>query len=192
MTAYEAYQCFLALKQHFTTPSYDFFKYNGKVRTSVDSFEKRKDAYCFRKLASLPDPKGRILACMLADITWINDVVSTKGAKAETDYQKIIQAFSHAFKTFLDAFKPDVVALVGSSRENDYPRLAELLIEGKIPIQFVIALDNMLRFLPTWNKNFEPILWKPYVDKIEKYRPFFTYDEAKIKSIFLAWAQQNR
>ena len=32
VSPFEAYQTYLALKQHFTRPSYDYFKYNGKVK----------------------------------------------------------------------------------------------------------------------------------------------------------------
>ncbi len=190
MTGFEAYTLFMALKQHFTTKSYDFVKYNGKVKVSVDSFEKRKDVYIFRKLAALPDPKTRIIASLVNDITWINDVVGANGAKAESDYQKTVQGFSYAFKSFLDGIhKPLRDLLV--KQGNKYPYLAELLIEGKVPTQFVIVLDDLLKFTPKWNEDFEEILWKPYQQKINKLRPLFVYERAKAKEIFLKWAQDK-
>ena len=44
---YNAYITYLAIKQHFTSPEYDFIKYNGKVRASKDSFLKRRDKFFF-------------------------------------------------------------------------------------------------------------------------------------------------
>ena len=39
MTDFEAYRQFLALKLHFTSEHYDYFKYNGKHNATVSSFE---------------------------------------------------------------------------------------------------------------------------------------------------------
>ena len=51
MTEFEAYIQFLALKLHFTSDHYDYFKYNGKHNASVASFEKRTDKRFFKRLA---------------------------------------------------------------------------------------------------------------------------------------------
>ena len=52
MTGFEVYKMYLALKQHFTKPDYDYFKYRGKVRANENSFEQRRDRYFFKKLAT--------------------------------------------------------------------------------------------------------------------------------------------
>jgi hypothetical protein len=49
MSAFEVYKDYLALKNHFSNKNYDYFKYKGKVRTSIDSFNKRKDKIFFEK-----------------------------------------------------------------------------------------------------------------------------------------------
>ena len=43
MTPFEVYTTYLAMKKHFTDQKYDFFKYNGKTRSSVGAFNKRRD-----------------------------------------------------------------------------------------------------------------------------------------------------
>ena len=42
MTAFESYKMYVALKLHFTTDSYDYFKFNGKTRVSETNFEKKR------------------------------------------------------------------------------------------------------------------------------------------------------
>jgi hypothetical protein len=56
MTPFESYTTFLALKNHFTTDSYDYIKYNGKVGAKPSSFDVRKDKYQFYKLSKHKDP----------------------------------------------------------------------------------------------------------------------------------------
>jgi len=49
VTPYQVYCEYLALKSHFSNRKYDYFKYNKKVRASLQSFYKRKDRYFFEK-----------------------------------------------------------------------------------------------------------------------------------------------
>jgi hypothetical protein len=49
VSPFETYQHYLSLKNHFTNPKYDFFKYGAKTRASMTSFNKRKDKYWFEK-----------------------------------------------------------------------------------------------------------------------------------------------
>ena len=50
MEAYEAYKIYHALKLHFNS-DYDYTKYNGKAKVTVDSYLKRKDRPFFAKVA---------------------------------------------------------------------------------------------------------------------------------------------
>ena len=52
MTSYDAYRLYLAVKLHFTTPNYDFFRHNAKVNSSLNSFLKRNDRFLFHKLTT--------------------------------------------------------------------------------------------------------------------------------------------
>ena len=47
---YDAYTLYLGIKLHFHSKDYDFIKYNGKVKSDINSFLKRKDKYHFGKL----------------------------------------------------------------------------------------------------------------------------------------------
>ena len=52
MTSFETYELFLALKQHFSaTNTYDYFKYNGKVKANQDRFRAMRYKYFYEKLA---------------------------------------------------------------------------------------------------------------------------------------------
>ncbi len=43
VTPFETYQSYLSMKSHFTNRKYDFFRYGGKSRATMSSFNKRKD-----------------------------------------------------------------------------------------------------------------------------------------------------
>ena len=47
MEPFEVYQKYLALRTHFKSDSYDYFRYHGKLKGNRDKFETRKDKYHF-------------------------------------------------------------------------------------------------------------------------------------------------
>ena len=51
MTPFDVYKTYLALKNHFSKPKYDYIKYAGKTRASIEAFNKRKDKYWYEKLS---------------------------------------------------------------------------------------------------------------------------------------------
>ena len=51
VTPFETYKSYLGLKNHFTKEKYDYHKYCGKSRATVQSFYKRKDRFFFEKLS---------------------------------------------------------------------------------------------------------------------------------------------
>lgn len=50
MTPFDVYKTYLSLKNHFTKENYDYFKYCGKSKASIESFNKRKDRYFLKEL----------------------------------------------------------------------------------------------------------------------------------------------
>ena len=50
-SGFSAFAMFNALKIHFTSDSYDYFRYHGKSNVTADGFSNRKDKYSFYKLS---------------------------------------------------------------------------------------------------------------------------------------------
>ena len=48
---FDTYKAYLGLKNHFTKEKYDYVKYCGKSRASIESFYKRKDRFFFEKIS---------------------------------------------------------------------------------------------------------------------------------------------
>ena len=54
---FDAYRCYLSLKNHFTKEHYDYHKYGGKTRATHQAFYKRKDRFWFEKFARSKNDK---------------------------------------------------------------------------------------------------------------------------------------
>jgi len=72
---YEAYQKYLALRTHFKSDSYDYFRYHGKLKGDKLKFETRKDKFHFYKISKLRHPVDYMVANMMANANfWYGDV----------------------------------------------------------------------------------------------------------------------
>ena len=82
MVPFDTYKTYLALKNHFTKDSYDYHKYQGKSRASLQSFYKRKDRYWFEKLSRQKEEKDVIdffvanfTTCSDPQTLWIGEII---------------------------------------------------------------------------------------------------------------------
>ena len=53
MMPFDAYRCYLSLKNHFTKDHYDYHKYGGKTRATVQAFYKGRIGSGLRNLPDL-------------------------------------------------------------------------------------------------------------------------------------------
>jgi hypothetical protein len=188
MTPFEAYVLYCALKQHFTSASYDFNKYHGKVKLSIESFEKRGDRFFYAKLAKRKDLKEYLISNFIATgpKIWVGDLVNS--VDAETifmNWKKRTQSLSYYFeedlKNCLTNLDENLII-----RDNQHPHLLKLFLRKKISLETLIILNELLGFFKHWNKKLsDDIIWKDVYIICEKYRPFMLYDINKMKKIAL-------
>lgn len=184
VSPFEAYQTYLALKQHFTKPSYDFFKYNGKVKVQQSSFEVRKDKYQFYKLSKHKDPLNYLVSNFVYnDIKWIGDLFSDPSKDTYTQWQKYQQSITYNFTNELNKlltnFNENFIVTNGQ-----HPHLLKLYRTHEISLETLIILDDILGFNKYWNKEIkDTILWPSIYQKMVKYKPFISYDKIKCRKI---------
>ena len=187
MSAFECFKEYMALKNHFTRPSYDYFKYNGKTKVSFDSFESRKDKLFFMKMAKHQDAKNYMLANLVEnEKLWIKDIAYSQ--EAENVYQNWLkrkQSLTYIFQNesskLNDDFNSNFKIMDGS-----HPFVLKLYLRKEISLETLIILVDTVSCMSYWNKKMEydPV-WSDMSTKIIKYRPFIDYDREKIKKILL-------
>ena len=184
---YSAFALYNSIKLHFTSTSYDYFKYHGKTNISESTFLKRKDKYSFYKLSrkyNLEELKNYYVANFLeGDIRWIGTI---SGADGEECYKK----WKTRNESLTYRFEQDIIFLFESSGNflhvdnGDYPYLLKMLMQGEVTIETVAILNDIMGFFPMWSKKIsDDIVWPNWKLRIEKYTPFIQYDKAKFKAI---------
>jgi hypothetical protein len=184
--AFDTYVYYLALKRHFTT-NYDFFKYNGKVRASVDSFENRKDKYHFYKLSKRSDNRDFILANLIHDPgVWIGNLFNEGAENIYKDWKKNQQSLMYIFKQDInnldENFDSNLVV-----HDGNHPKLLRLHLSRQIGSESLIMINEVTGVFNYWDKKLvDKILWPDIKNKCIKYRPFLSLDNQKIKSTILS------
>lgn len=199
ITGYEAFELFSSLKLHFTTDSYNFFKYGGKVKTSPSAFDKRKDKYYFHKLSrrlpSREDLRDFLVANFLEDENiWIGNLLTEESETIYRTRQKVLQSLSYTFenecsKIFGSLDNPNQILIC---ENGDYPILLKMALRKEIQIETLCILNSVLNFLPNWSKRVgDTIRWPDYRRKIIKYADFLPKDVIKYKFILKKVIEEN-
>jgi hypothetical protein len=99
---FDVFKVYLGVKLHFTTKTYDYVKYDGKVNCKLETFTKRNDRYFFHKL-SKQYGQDNILDFFVANFAsdskgWIGNLLQKDGKDVYLDYKKRKEAFAYHFR----------------------------------------------------------------------------------------------
>jgi len=188
MSAYECYKEYVALKQHFTNPQYDYFKYNGKARVQTPSkFETDKDKLFYMKLAKHEDPKNVIVANLLENNKmWIRDIAYKEEAyRTYSQWLKRQQSLMYMFSQELNKLDQEFDSNF-KVENHKQPKVMKLYLRKEISLETLVMLVDSVRCISYWSKKLEydPVAEEVLL-KIQKYRPFINYDKEKAKKILL-------
>lgn len=179
MKGYELFQIYLGVKLHFTSDSYDFFRFRGKTNTSFESYLKRKDKYWFEKLSRSfkGDPVDFFFALFSHNPhQWIGEMV-------EGGYDEIYSSWQRRMQNYSEEFSEDMGTLCKIARDKGFdslfsadeghPPLLQALVRGDISPESFITLDEILGFFSQFTRELggDP-LWDVLRKRSEKYRPF--------------------
>lgn len=187
-SGYAAFTLYNSLKLHFTSKSYDYFKYNGKTNVSTVTFLKRKDKYTFYKLSrkyTIEELTNFYVANFLQGDKWVGDMAKD-GEEVYQKWQKTQQSLTYTFENDImyllaDGGSPDSMLEV---KPNGYPALMNFVQLGQVSLETLVILNDIMNFFPMWNKKIDDdILWPDFKLKCEKYTPFLHYDKKKFKEI---------
>lgn len=178
LTPYECYTLYLAIKQHFSNENYDFFQYNGKVRASIKTYNKRNDRYFFEKLSRKYDKQELIeyfVATFIIDSgIWIGDLKQ----KADNNYSQWkarINSLSYRFQEELKQLTQNQhLYECIRSENNKHSPIVKAYIKGELSLETLFIMDDILHFMT--DSEYDPVL-KEINLKIKKYRPFFEYNK---------------
>lgn len=186
MSPYEVFISFLCVKQHFTKPNYDVFKYNWKTRASVNSFHKRTDRYFFEKISRkksereikdffvsnfvrTENPKGVYIPDLIKD-----------GEEIYLEWKKYVESISYNFKNELELhFSNTNLNDLMACRNHQHSELIKLYLQKNISLETLVIINEILNYTKVYDQILVDPLWEVLSLKIKKYTPFLSINKNK-------------
>jgi len=178
MSPFETYQHYLALKNHFTNPKYDFFKYGAKTRASITSFNKRKDKYWFEKTSRKYNNK-EVVDFLVSNFVssdnpqnlWIGEIISS-GERTYADWIKRQQSLTYLFKEQSNELFSETKLEDALNCSKGHPPILKKFLGGKISLETLVIYDRIFLFGNKFDKQLLDPVWETVSLKIKKYAPF--------------------
>ena len=186
---YDAYREYLALKNHFTKDSYDYFKYNKKVRATVQSFYKRKDRFWFERVVRQKTDKevvdffvANFVSCSDPQSLWIGEIMK-EGETRYKEWQKKVQSLSYLFKEETQQLFSQHKFEQVFDCSKSHPVLLKMFLSGKISLETMVIYDRIFLYGNNFDKKLKDPVWESVSMKIKKYNPFLNIDVLKFRKI---------
>ena len=194
MDGFDVYKIYLAIKLHFTSDSYDYFKHNGKTTARLNTFTKRRDRYFFHKLSRSYSSSACVdyfvAGFIGSDTVWIGDVVGKSGQENYTRWQKRIESLSYVYEndcdTLLDFIEEKEIKFddLFKVKKGQHPPLVKLYLANKITVESMVILNDILNYTKQFNKEIgETVIWPKKYKLLMNYKPFLKYNSTKMKMI---------
>ena len=189
VTPFETYQTYLSMKSHFTNKRYDFFKYGGKSRATMSSFNKRKDKYWFEKTSrKLSDQE--VVDFLLSNFVstdnpqnlWIGEIINS-GERKYAEWMKRKQSLTYLFKEQSKELlsENDLETVFNCSK--GHPPLLKKYLGGEISLETLTILEKVFSFRKEFDKKLQDPVWETVSLKIKKYIPFININTFSYKKI---------
>ena len=189
VTPFETYQTYLSMKSHFTNKRYDFFKYGGKSRATMASFNKRKDKYWFEKTSrkySDQEITDFLLSNFVTTETpqnlWIGEIINS-GERTYADWMRRQQSLTYLFreqsKKLLSEKKLEEVF----NCSKGHPPILKKYLGGEISLETLVIFEKIFSFGKKFNRKLKDPVWETVSMKIKKYVPFLNINVFQYKKI---------
>ena len=193
LDAFGTYCLFMALRNHFTQKGYCYFKYNGKIKTTKESFMINKDRFKYSKLSKKYDAvemRDFIIANLLVGRKWIGDFLEEAADETYTEYKRRNQALTYMFASDLDKLFSDLSypkEAFKCRKNGTYPRVIDLHLSQDLSIETLAILNSFIHYSDRFDERLgeNDIIWEPLKLKIFKLTPFLDYDREKFKVMLL-------
>ncbi len=187
---FDAYRCYLSLKNHFTKDHYDYIKYRGKTRATKQAFYKRKDRFWFEKFARQKNDKeveeffvSNFIYSTDPSTMWIGEMIK-EGEGRYVDWKKKVQSLSYLFKEETSSiFKDDNFDSMFYVDGSKHPDILKEYLGGNVSLETMVICDIILNYRKEWDKKLNDPVWETVSRKIKKYKPFLNIDVPHYKKI---------
>ena len=189
MMPFDAYRCYLSLKNHFTKDHYDYHKYRGKTRATNAAFYKRKDRFWFEKFARQKNDQeivdffvSNFIYSTDPGTMWIGEMIK-EGEGRYQEWKKKTQSLTYVFKEETENIFENKKVDDMFDCSKGHPPILKSYLGGDISLESMVIYDRILGYGKDFDKRLKDPVWETVSRKIKKYSPFLNIDVSRYKKI---------
>ena len=186
---FDAYRCYLSLKNHFTKDHYDYHKYRGKTRATVQAFYKTKDRFWFEKFARSKNDKeveeffvSNFIYSTDPATMWIGEMIK-EGEGRYTEWKKKVQSLSYIFKEEVENVFEEQKVDDAFNCSKGHPPILKSYLGGDTSLETMVICDIIFGYGKDFDKRLTDPVWETVSRKIKKYKPFLNINVPRYKKI---------
>lgn len=193
MNGYELFCQYQAIKLHFSSDTYCYFKYNGRVATRPEGFEKRKDKYQFHRLARMlkdDEVVGYFVAGFLINPkAWVDYFNEPEAKERYLAWRKKYESLSYLFdqdfqKIVNNKLDLGIRSIFCPPEDGSYPFIWTMMNQKEIEFETMTILHGITGILDLWDEKYKTdYIYEKTSKLIRKYEPFLHIDAERFKEI---------
>ena len=188
MDALETYVTYMALKQHFTSKGYDYFRSNGRVRVKPETFYKRNDRWLFTKIGEKYTDE-EVVEYFLSNFVngdSYGGLYISDGSTVHVEWKKRMQSITYRFTSEVtDLINSvshfDKLFIISDGRD---PMILKSFYREDVSTETFVIMNHILDFFPQFTRELDDTYRWPDIEKrCLKYVKFLDIDIHKYTTI---------
>jgi len=180
MSGATAYQKFTAIRLHFTSDEYDYFKYCGKTRARFNAA--RNDSHVYARLERRYGTDEELIDYIVANFATLQQP-GWVGAMHERHYvawRGRIESMKYVLNKELGAiaskYTDDRVAVseIWSHTSSDtHPEFLQMILRKQVSLETAAIVNDVADYARSWDSTItEDVVWPTVRRLLKKYSPF--------------------
>ena len=187
---FDTYKAYLGLKNHFTKEKYDYVKYCGKSRASIESFYKRRDRFFFEKISRQKNDDevidffvANFVSCNDPQSLWVGEIMRN-GEDNYTNWKRRTQSLSYVFKEEIgNVFSGKDFDKMFEVKGTTHPQIIKEHLQENISLETLIILEKILGFKKNFDKKLDDPVWKFLSMRMKKYNSFLNINVLQYRKL---------
>ena len=187
---FDTYKAYLGLKNHFTKEKYDYVKYCGKSRASIESFYKRKDRFFFEKISRQKNDDevkdffvANFVSCNDPQSLWVGEIMRN-GEDNYINWKRRTQSLSYVFKEEVEnIFSGKDFDKMFEVKGTTHPQIIKEHLQENISLETLIILEKILGFKKNFDKKLDDPVWKFLSMRMKKYNSFLNINVLQYRKL---------
>lgn len=178
---FEAYKIYCALKAHFLS-SFDYVKYKGRIKQTLEHYQNRKDRQFFERLAKKyrrQDYAEMLIANFVHNPNmWVGDAIDLHATEVYNKWKGIIESLTYRFERDIEHLHNNGGVIESlASKHHQFPPIVIKAFQGDITIETCVIIDQLTGFLDRANTKLSDEQWWIFRYKLlKKYQAIMSFD----------------